>query len=259
MSESNHDQQSVAVEVRDLHKSFGENHVLKGASLRVHEDEVLALIGPSGSGKSTLLRCLNLLEIPNDGELSLSGVDVPWRTMSGAELSAHRRQMGMVFQHFHLFPHKRVIENVMEGPVTVLGLLRDEARERASKLLAEVGLEDKADAWPSSLSGGQKQRVAIARALAMQPRVVLLDEVTSALDVEMIAGINELLEGLAKSGMTMVIVTHDLAFARKAADRIVFMDEGVIIEEGTPAQILDSPTQARTKTFVEQVLQHAPQ
>lgn len=252
----NQSDRAVEIEVRGLQKSFGENHVLKGANLRVHEHEVLALIGPSGSGKSSLLRCLNLLEIPDGGAITLRGEEVAYANMNGAELSKHRRQMGMVFQHFHLFPHMKVIENVMEGPVTVLGTPRSEAEEQAQSLLEDVGLADKVEAWPESLSGGQKQRVAIARALAMQPRVVLLDEVTSALDVEMIAGINELLEGLAKRGMTMVLVTHDLGFARKAADRIIFMDEGVIIEEGTPAELLDNPREARTKAFVEQVLQH---
>ena len=247
---------TAEIEVRGLCKSFGDLRVLTDVDLEVGLHEVVALIGPSGSGKSTLLRCLNLLETPDAGTLRWEGEDVPWRTMRPAELARHRARMGMVFQHFHLFPHKTAVQNVMEGPVAVRGESAAAARPRAVELLERVELGDKIDAWPSQLSGGQKQRVAIARALAMEPRVLLLDEVTSALDVEMIAGINELLADLAQGGMTMVIVTHDLAFAREVASRLHFLSEGSIVESGTPERVLDDPREERTRTFMERVLRH---
>jgi polar amino acid transport system ATP-binding protein len=240
----------VEIETRDLRKSFGDLEVLKGVDFQVRRHQVVALVGPSGSGKSTFLRCLNLLEFPDSGDILWKGTPVEYRRMRPAQLSSHRTKMGMVFQHFHLFPHRNVIENVIEGPVQVLRTPVREAREQGMDLLRQVGLEEKADTWPAQLSGGQKQRVAIGRALAMNPEVLLLDEVTSALDVEMISGINELLSGLAASGMTMVVVTHDLGFARQVADRICFFDEGHILESGPPEEILDQPRSERLQNFL---------
>ncbi|MGE0492433.1 MAG: amino acid ABC transporter ATP-binding protein [Vulcanimicrobiota bacterium] len=234
---------------RGIHKNFGDLEVLRGVDLEVAQGEVVTLIGPSGSGKSTLLRCLNLLEIPNQGSLFWEGEQFDFRTCSEAALARHRTRMGMVFQHFHLFPHLTALENVTEAPRQVLGLTREEARGRAAELLARVGLAEKESAHPSQLSGGQKQRVAIARALAMQPKALLLDEVTSALDVEMVAGINQLLGELAES-MTMVVVTHDLGFASKVSDRICFMDKGRLLETGPPSEVLDSPASPRAREFL---------
>jgi polar amino acid transport system ATP-binding protein len=243
----------VEIQVRGLRKSFGELTVLDGVDFEVRHHEVVALVGPSGSGKSTFLRCLNLLEFPDAGEILWKGEPVAYRSMRPAELSRHRAKMGMVFQHFHLFPHFNVLNNVTEGPVQVRREAPEQARDRARELLDRVGLADKHQAWPAQLSGGQKQRVAIARALAMEPEVLLLDEVTSALDVEMISGINELLSGLADSGMTMIVVTHDLAFARKVADRICFFNEGRIVESGPPEQVLDHPRSERLREFLSSV------
>lgn len=240
----------VEIETCDLRKSFGNLTVLNGVDFKVSQHQVHALIGPSGSGKSTFLRCLNLLEYPDAGEIFWKGEPVLYRNMRPVELSRHRTKMGMVFQHFHLFPHRNVLENIIEGPLQVLGTPVRKAREQGMKLLQQVGLEDKATAWPAQLSGGQKQRVAIARALAMNPEVLLLDEVTSALDVEMISGINELLTGLAEGGMTMVVVTHDLAFARQVADCICFFDQGRIVESGPPEKVLDQPESTRLKDFL---------
>ncbi len=238
------------IEARNIHKRFGDLHVLKGIDLQVAEHDVVTLIGPSGSGKSTLLRCLNLMETPEEGELSWQGQPVDFHGMSRQQLCAHRARMGMVFQHFHLFPHMRVIDNVTEGPISVKGMGKAEAREKAHMLLDRVGLAEKAMAWPAQLSGGQKQRVAIARALAMEPKALLLDEVTSALDVELIAGINELLANLAREGMTMVVVTHDLNFARSVSNRVCFMDEGRIVERGPTQQVIENPKAARAKEFM---------
>ncbi len=244
----------VEIRVEGLRKRFGELVVLDGVDFAVHEHEVVALIGPSGSGKSTLLRCLNLLEFPDAGTIRWKNETVDYRSMTPDELSRHRRRMGMVFQHFHLFPHRNALQNVVEGPLYVLGEKGSDALARGRALLDQVGLADKHDAWPSALSGGQKQRVAVARALAMNPEVLLLDEITSALDVEMISGINDLLTGLAEKGMTMVIVTHDLAFARRVADRICFLDGGRIVESGTPEEILDRPQEERVRGFLRAVL-----
>lgn len=241
---------AAEIETRALCKSFGETRVLKGVDFAVAGHEVVALVGPSGSGKSTLLRCLNLLDFPDSGEILLKGRPVYYRKLSARELSRHRARMGMVFQHFNLFPHRNVLENVCEGAIQVRREPVATARAQARKLLARVGLADKYEAWPDQLSGGQKQRVAIARALAMKPELLLLDEVTSALDVEMIAGINELLSELAGEGMTMVAVTHDLAFARRVADRICFLDAGAIVEEGRPDEILHNPTSERLRDFL---------
>ncbi|MCA8914921.1 MAG: amino acid ABC transporter ATP-binding protein [Planctomycetes bacterium] len=240
----------VLLQASDLHKRFGDLEVLKGVDLKIHKSEVVTLIGPSGSGKSTLLRCLNLLEIPNEGELVWNGEPLPYNRMTPAEICKHRARTGMVFQHFNLFPHRRVIENVMEGPLTVLGEARGEAETTAHQLLDRVGLADKAKAWPSELSGGQQQRVAIARALAMNPNVLLLDEVTSALDVELIAGVNDLLAELAREGMTMVVVTHDLSFARRVSHRVCFMDEGRIVERGPKDEVIENPQAERAREFM---------
>jgi len=245
---------AVEIEVRGLEKRFGALQVLTGVDFEVRGHEVVALIGPSGSGKSTLLRCLNLLELPDAGSIRWRGEPVDYARMSPRELSRHRTRMGMVFQHFHLFPHRNALENVIEGPVQVRGEKRSAAVGRGRALLEQVGLAEKAGEWPSRLSGGQKQRVAIARALAMDPEVLLLDEVTSALDVEMIAGINELLTGLAEGGMTMVVVTHDLFFARRVAHRICFLDGGRMVETGTPEEILDRPESPRLREFLGSVL-----
>ncbi len=245
---------TVEIEVRGLEKRFGALQVLSGVDFEVRGHEVVALIGASGSGKSTLLRCLNLLELPDAGAIRWKGEPVDYRRMNPAALSRHRTRMGMVFQHFHLFPHRNALENVIEGPVQVRGEKRSAAIERGRALLEQVGLTEKADAWPSRLSGGQKQRVAIARALAMEPEVLLLDEVTSALDVEMIAGINDLLTGLAEGGMTMVVVTHDLYFARRVAHRICFLDGGRMVESGTPEEVLDRPKSPRLREFLGSVL-----
>ncbi len=242
------------IEVRGLRKRFGALEVLRGVDFEVAPHEVVALVGPSGSGKSTLLRCMNLLEIPDGGVLRFEGGPVEYGTMSSRAMAAHRTRMGMVFQHFNLFPHRTALQNVIEGPVHVLGRPRRESEARGRRLLDEVGLGDKVDAWPSRLSGGQKQRVAIARALAMEPAALLLDEVTSALDVEMISGVNDLLAKLAAGGMTMVVVTHDLAFARGVARRICFMDEGRLLETGTPEEVLDRPRHRRLRDFLGSVL-----
>lgn len=237
------------LEVRGLQKSFGALQVLHGVDLAVSQGEVVTLIGPSGSGKSTLLRCLNLLETPDDGELLWREMSIPYQTASEVELTTYRRHVGMVFQHFHLFPHLSVLENVMEGPRQVLGLSDEQASDRASTLLARVGLQAKEQAYPGQLSGGQKQRVAIARALALEPAVLLLDEATSALDVEMVSGINELLTELADS-MTMVVVTHDLPFASRVSTRVGFMDGGQLLEIGPPDVILCEPSSRRARDFL---------
>jgi len=248
----------VEIEVRGLSKRFGDLEVLRDVDFEVRRHEVVALIGPSGSGKSTLLRCLNLLETPDRGVMRWEGEEVRWQARRPAALADHRARMGMVFQHFHLFPHRTALRNVMEGPLAVRGERVADARARAVALLERVGLGDKLDAWPGQLSGGQKQRVAIARALAMEPRVLLLDEVTSALDVEMIAGVNDLLADLARGGMTMVIVTHDLAFAREVAGRVHFLSDGAIVESGRPGEILDAPRHERTRAFMRNLLRHDP-
>lgn len=238
------------LEVKALHKSFGTLKVLRGVDLRVEKGEVVTLIGPSGSGKSTLLRCLNLLEIPDAGELLWDGGPVAYKTAGERELSRYRTRVGMVFQHFGLFPHLSVLENVMEGPRRVLGVSMAEASERASALLGRVGLAEKEAEYPSRLSGGQKQRVAIARSLAMEPEALLLDEVTSALDVEMVAGVNELLTELAQQ-MTMVVVTHDLSFASRVSSRVAFMDGGELLESGPPDQLLKEPATDRAREFLQ--------
>jgi polar amino acid transport system ATP-binding protein len=240
----------VLIEVRGLCKSFGDLQVLRNIDLDVHRGEVVVIIGPSGSGKSTLLRCLNRLEEPTAGTVRIGGVEV---TKKGADLSRLRRRVGMVFQHFNLFPHMTALENVMEGPRTVLRLSRPEAERRALDLLEKVGLADKAAGKPASLSGGQQQRVAIARALAMNPDAMLFDEVTSALDPELVGEVLTVMRQLAEEGMTMVVVTHEMSFARRVADRVVFLDQGVIVEEGPPERIFHRARQERTRQFLDQL------
>jgi len=239
------------IRVERLHKYFGSIHVLRGIDLEVNQREVVVLIGPSGAGKSTLLRCLNRLEEPSAGRIFLQDVDI---TSKRVKLPNVRRNMGMIFQHFNLFPHMTAIQNVMEGPRTVLKLRQKEAADLAIKLLRKVGLEEKAHVHPRELSGGQQQRVAIARALAMNPRVMLFDEATSALDPELIGEVLTVMRQLAEEGMTMVVVSHEMGFVRKVSDRVLMMDNGVIIEEGTPEGIFSSPRHDRTKRFLGEVL-----
>jgi len=239
------------IEVRDLHKSFGDNHVLKGIDLTVEDGEVVAVIGPSGSGKSTLLRCLNKLEEPTSGHVIVDGVDL---TDKSVKLDEVRQRIGMVFQHFNLFPHMTVLENITLAPVELGKLSKAQAKERALALLDRVGLAEKADAKPASLSGGQKQRVAIARALAMDPEIMLFDEATSALDPEMVGEVLQVIRDLASGGMTMVLVTHEMGFAREVGSRLIFMDGGHIVEEGDPREVLANPQHPRTQDFLARVL-----
>ena len=240
------------IEVRDLHKSFGKNDVLTGIDLSIANGEVVAVIGPSGSGKSTLLRCLNRLEEVTSGEVLIVGENIA--TAKGKDLDTVRQRVGMVFQHFNLFPHMTALENVMLAPTELRKQSKAEARARARELLERVGLGDKADARPASLSGGQKQRVAIARALAMSPEIMLFDEATSALDPEMVGEVLQVIRDLAASGMTMVLVTHEMGFAREVADRVVFMADGKVVESGAPADLFDHPREERTQDFLSKVL-----
>ena len=239
------------ISVKGLKKDFGEIKVIRGIDMEIEKGDVVCIIGPSGSGKSTFLRCLNLLEKPNGGSVCFEGTDL---TDPKVNLDQHRRKMGMVFQQFNLFPHKTVLENMIMAPVGVLKLSKAEASERAMKLLARVGLADRADEYPAKLSGGQKQRVAIVRALCMEPDVMLFDEPTSALDPEMVGEVLDVMKDLAADGMTMVIVTHEMGFARQVANRVVFLDEGVIQEEGTPEEVFGSPKCLRLQDFLSKVL-----
>lgn len=239
------------IHVNNLHKYFGKNEVLKGITDHIKKGEVVVVIGPSGSGKSTFLRCLNLLEEPTDGEIIFEDNKI---TDKKVNINKIREKMGMVFQQFNLFPHKTVLENITLAPIKVKGLSKAQADEVAFKLLDKVGLKDKASAYPASLSGGQKQRIAIARALAMEPDVMLFDEPTSALDPEMVGEVLNVMKGLASEGMTMVVVTHEMGFAKEVGDRILFMDGGVIVEQGTPEEIFDNPQNARTQDFLSKVL-----
>ncbi|GEN85781.1 amino acid ABC transporter ATP-binding protein [Oceanobacillus sp. FSL W8-0428] len=239
------------ITVQDLHKSFGDNEVLKGINCEVEEKEVVCVIGPSGSGKSTFLRCLNLLEDITSGNVIVDGYNLKDKT---TDINMIRTEVGMVFQQFNLFPHKTVIENVMLAPRKVRKISVQEARERGEALLKKVGLAEKADQYPAQLSGGQQQRVAIARALAMEPKLMLFDEPTSALDPELVGEVLEVMKQLAKEGMTMVVVTHEMGFAREVADRVMFMDEGIIMEEDTPEIIFTNPASERTKNFLNKVL-----
>jgi polar amino acid transport system ATP-binding protein len=255
------EENSLMVEALGVHKSFGSLEVLKGVDLRVRPGEVTCLLGPSGSGKSTLLRCLNHLERVDAGTVRIDGDLVGYRTKGDKvyelrkhEVAHQRRGIGMVFQRFNLFPHMTALQNVTEAPMHVLGQSKGEARERASALLAQVGLADKAEAYPMQLSGGQQQRVAIARALAMQPKLMLFDEPTSALDPELVGEVLDVMRHLAADGMTMVVVTHEIGFAREVGDTVAFMDGGVIVEEGSPADVLNRPQHERTRSFLSKVL-----
>jgi polar amino acid transport system ATP-binding protein len=252
----------AVVKVEDLHKSFGGLEVLKGIDLEVDRGEVVCIIGPSGSGKSTLLRCVNLLETPNRGRIYLEGHLIGVRELSGGrlvkapeqEINHARSEIGMVFQHFNLWPHKTVLGNLVEAPIRVRGLPRAEAVQVAERFLRKVGLMDKIDAYPATLSGGQQQRVAIARALCMQPKVMLFDEVTSALDPELVKEVLDVMKKLAAEGMTMLVVTHEMGFAREVASRVVFMDGGVVVEEARPDELFSKPANERTQRFLAAVL-----
>ena len=235
----------------DLHKRFGDLHVLRGVNLEAAERAVVCILGPSGSGKSTILKCINRLEEPSSGSVFIEGVDV---TDPRVDINKVRQRVGIVFQQFNLFPHKTALGNIIMPLMKVQRLSKVEARERALQELAHVGLSEKADAYPGQLSGGQQQRVAIARALAMRPHVMLFDEVTSALDPELVNEVLDVMKRLASEGMTMLVVTHEMGFAREAADRVVFIDEGVIIEEGPPASILSNPKHPRTQAFMSKIL-----
>lgn len=237
--------------VKNLIKNFGNTEVLKGINEHIKKGEVVVIIGPSGSGKSTFLRCLNLLEEPTSGEIIFEGNNI---TDKKNNINKLREKMGMVFQQFNLFPHKSVLENITISPIKVKGQAPEEAKEKAMKLLSMVGLTEKANSYPSSLSGGQKQRIAIARALAMEPDVMLFDEPTSALDPEMVGEVLGVMKNLAKAGMTMVVVTHEMGFAKEVGDRILFMDGGKVIEQGTPNEIFEFPKHPRTKDFLSKVL-----
>ena len=242
---------NAKINVSNLKKSFGSNEVLKGIDLEVAEGEVVCIIGPSGSGKSTLLRCLNKLEEVTDGHVLIDGQDITEKT---TDINKVREEIGMVFQHFTLFPHLSVIDNITLAPVELKRENKETAKARALELLDTVGLSEKADAFPSSLSGGQKQRVAIARALAMNPEIMLFDEPTSALDPEMVGDVLEVMKKLAKQGMTMVVVTHEMGFAREVGHRVIFMDGGYIVEEGTPTEVFGNPQNPRTQDFLNKVL-----
>ncbi len=245
------------VEVHNLKKSFGSHEVLKNIHFNVNQSEVVAIIGPSGSGKSTLLRCINHLEVPTSGEIYIEGVLLNDKSLGKRSFQQHlnriRTRVGMVFQQFNLFPHMTVMENVIEAPVQVLKEAKEDAERKGRELLEKVGIADKANAYPGTLSGGQKQRVAIARALAMNPDVMLFDEATSALDPELVGEVLRVMEDLAKEGMTMLVVTHEMGFANRVADRVVFMDEGFIVEEGAPAEMFKNPQNERTKKFLMDV------
>ena len=247
----NTDNNEVLIKVEELRKSFGKNEVLKGINAEIRKGDVMVVIGASGSGKSTFLRCLNLLEEPTGGHIFFEGTDI---TDKSVNINLHRRKMGMVFQQFNLFPHMTVLRNMTLAPSKILGMKKEEVEAKAVQLLEKVGLADRRDAYPSQLSGGQKQRIAIVRALCMNPDVMLFDEPTSALDPEMVGEVLEVMKNLAKSGMTMIVVTHEMGFAREVGTRILFMDDGQIIERGTPAEIFDSPKNDRTKEFLSKVL-----
>ncbi len=239
------------IEVKNLRKSFDGTEVLKGINETINKGDVACIIGPSGSGKSTFLRCLNLLEIPTGGQIIFEGENL---TAKGVDLNLHRQKMGMVFQQFHLFPHMTVIDNLTMAPVLLKKATKAQAEKKGMELLERVGLADRASAYPAELSGGQKQRVAIVRALCMNPDVMLFDEPTSALDPEMVGEVLDVMKELAREGMTMVVVTHEMGFAKEVANRVLFMDDGVIMEEGTPQEIFDNPKCERLKTFLSKVL-----
>ena len=239
------------IKVNNLHKSFNDLEVLSGITEEIDEGEVVVVIGPSGSGKSTFLRCLNLLETPDDGEVFIDGEQI---NLPGVDVDRLRQKMGMVFQHFNLFPHLTVLENITLAPVKLNKMTPEQANDKAMKLLDRVGLTEKANDYPASLSGGQKQRIAIARALAMEPEILLFDEPTSALDPEMVGEVLDVMKKLAKDGMTMVVVTHEMGFAREVGTRLLFIDEGKVLEKGTPDEVLNHPKEERTIAFLSKVL-----
>ena len=241
----------LLIKVEDLQKSFTGLHALNGVSTDIHKGEVVVIVGPSGSGKSTFLRSLNLLEMPTGGRVYFEGVDI---TDQKNDIDKHRQKMGMVFQHFNLFPHKTILDNITLAPIKVLKKSKDEAQKRAMELLELVGLKEKANAYPSQLSGGQKQRIAIIRSLAMDPEVMLFDEPTSALDPEMVGEVLELMKRLARDGMTMVVVTHEMGFAKEVGTRVIFMDEGRIKEENSPKEFFDHPKEPRLKEFLSKII-----
>ena len=238
------------IDIKNLHKSFGEHEVLKGIDLHINPQEVVVIIGPSGSGKSTLLRCMNLLEEPTSGSVVVDGIDLT----GDSDINKAREEIGMVFQRFNLFPHMTVLQNITLAPIKVRNMAKAEAEQIARELLERVGLADKADAYPPQLSGGQQQRVAIARALAMRPKVMLFDEPTSALDPEMVNEVLDVMKSLANEGMTMAVVTHEMGFAREVGDRLLFADGGNIIEQGAPKDVFENPQEERTKLFLSKVL-----
>jgi len=251
----------LMVDARSVRKSYGANQVLNGISLTVEQGEVLCIIGPSGSGKSTFLRCLNHLESINGGGIYVNDELMGYRQVGKVlhelkpkDIARQRQSIGMVFQRFNLFPHMTALQNVIEAPIGVAGVGPEDAKTLGLELLAQVGLADKADHYPAQLSGGQQQRVAIARALAMKPKLMLFDEPTSALDPELVGDVLDVMKNLAKAGMTMIVVTHEMGFAREVADKVVFIDKGLIVEQGTPKQVLDNPQEARTKAFLNKVL-----
>ena len=239
------------IEIKDLHKSFGDLEVLKGITETIKDGEIVSIIGPSGSGKSTFLRCINLLEEPTSGHIIIDGQEI---TDPKTDINKMREDLGMVFQRFNLFPHKTVLENITLAPINVKGIAQAEAEKTARELLQRVGLLDKADSYPAALSGGQQQRVAIARALAMHPKIMLFDEPTSALDPEMVGEVLAVIRPLTETGMTMLIVTHEMGFAREVCDRVFFMDQGYIMEQGTPEEIFNNPKEPRTQDFLAKVL-----
>lgn len=241
------------IKIKNLEKTYGDLKVLKGISTDIKEGEVISIIGPSGSGKSTFLRCINRLEEPTNGEIDIEGENI---VSPKVDINKIREKVGMVFQHFNLFPHKTVLENITIGPIKLKKTSQEEAEKIAISLLDKVGLADKKDVYPNKLSGGQKQRVAIARALAMNPKIILFDEPTSALDPEMIGEVLEVMKDLAREGMTMIVVTHEMGFARTVANRVFFMDQGTILEDGSPKEIFENPKEERTKEFLDKVLNH---
>ena len=245
------DNRKPLIQAIDVQKNFGNLSVLKGIDLNIYKGDVVVIVGPSGSGKSTFLRCLNLLEVPSGGSIHFENVDITDRKVN---IDKHRQKMGMVFQQFNLFPHMTVLKNMTIGPMKLKGMSKKEAEEKAMKLLERVGLADRADAYPSQLSGGQKQRIAIVRALCMEPEVLLFDEPTSALDPEMVGEVLQVMKDLAKEKMTMVVVTHEMGFAKEVANRVIFIDEGVIQEENEPKEFFENPKNERLKSFLSKVL-----
>ena len=239
------------IDVINLRKSFGNLEILKGINITINKGDIVAVLGPSGSGKSTFLRCLNCMEDPTEGSIVFKGVDIADMKV---DINVHRRHMGMVFQHFNLFPHKTIMENITLAPTRLKLMKADEAKEEALRLLRLVNLEEKADAYPGQLSGGQKQRIAIVRSLALKPKMMLFDEPTSALDPEMVGEVLEVMKNLADEGMTMAVVTHEMGFAREVGTRVMFMDDGIILEQGTPEEIFGNPKEARTQEFLSKVL-----